>query len=362
MDTTKPKKALRSLFLKTEPLPEEIQPSIQFKIEERNLGQAHALQDRNEKEPASKETKNEKEPAFKVIEPLPETKTNFQEKNSSQNKTLENTYQQNNIIEHSPVLDSEQIKTSENNIATGTSQSVSASEVLQSIGTNEVVDNNSPYSFVKIQYNLDLFKAERRNWQEPDYVSFINRIDQAQTDAFFLKGKLVAEIKERFYLDNKRGWALFCDETLNMNYTTANQYIRVAQEFDVTSHQRKDFGFEHFKALLPLSKEERNELLTHTPSNLSVKSLRDMVSKKLTSPSLNSQSIKNQASAKQVVDTLQKLKTQLSHLKNTTLSQEEIWQLYGAFQNLADDMTKISNSLISSPEAALQNNLQQTAN
>ena len=216
--------------------------------------------------------------------------------------------------------------------------------------TDNISETNPTYSFVKIQYNLDLFKAERGTWQEHDYISFINRIDQAQTDAFFLKGRLVSEIKERFYLDNKRGWALFCDETLNMNYTTANQYIRVSQEFDVTSHQRKDFGFEHFKALLPLSKEARNELLTQTPMNLSVKSLREIVSNKLLNSSPTSNPEKNNLTTRNIVDTLQKLKSQLTRLKSLSLSQEEKWQLYGAFQNLSDEMSSISTSFIATSE------------
>ncbi|MES2614368.1 MAG: hypothetical protein V4591_03025 [Bdellovibrionota bacterium] len=213
-----------------------------------------------------------------------------------------------------------------------------------------LANTTAPYSFVKIQYNLDLFKAERGSWQEQDYISFINKIDQAQTDAFFLKGKLVSEIKGRFYLDNKRGWAIFCDETLNMNYTTANQYIRVSQEFDVTSHQREDFGFEHFKALLPLAKEVRNELLTQTPKNLSVKSLRDLVAKKILGSSPKSTQEKNTLSAKNIVETLQKLKLQLSRLNSITLSQEDKWQLHGAFQNISEEMNLISNSFISTPE------------
>ncbi len=224
-------------------------------------------------------------------------------------------------------------------------------ETNKSISKIEKKDNTAPYSFVKIQYNLNHFKEERKIWKENDYIEFINRIDQAQTDAFFLKGKLVSEIKEKFYLNNKKGWILFCDETLNMNYTTANQYIRVSQEFDVTSHQRKDFGFEHFKALLPLSQEARKEIINHTPSNMSVKSLRDVVAKRLLTSSSNMQQENKPVTSRSIVETLQKLKSQLSRLKSVSLSQEEKWQLFGAFQNLSEEMNLLSHNFTSTVEA-----------
>jgi len=127
-----------------------------------------------------------------------------------------------------------------------------------------------------IQYNFEAMKSIREGWQESDYVQFLKRLDTLQTEAFLLRGKLLAEAKMRFFETNKLGWAAFCDTELGMNYTTANQYIRVAAEFDVTSHQRPDFGFEHFKALLPLTQEERTVLLEQSES-WSVKAIRNKV-------------------------------------------------------------------------------------
>ncbi len=202
----------------------------------------------------------------------------------------------------------------------------------------------------ELKYNQDLFKSERGQWKENDYITFIHKIDQAQTDAFFLKGKLVSEIKDKFYLDNKKGWTQFCEETLNMNYTTANQYIRVAQEFDVTSHPRKDFGFEHFKALLPLNAIQRDEVLGQAPTHPSVKNLRAIVAQKIQPSSNSCTDEKNSSHVRQVVDTLQKLKIQLGRLKPLLLTQEEKWQLFGAFQNISEDMNSISHTFVTNAE------------
>jgi hypothetical protein len=326
MDIQKPKKALRSLFTKTEP---DSNTSTDVYTDKK------VLETVDKKIPISKNSaKTEQKKTTATAEP---------KKTST-------------IAKASVLLKEKgEIGIQESNHVIGAISNTSIDEdFLPEAPARELTEKTSsepaPYSFVKIQYNLDLFKSERSNWKEDDYVSFLSRIDQAQTEAFFLKGKLVSEIKERFYLDNKKGWAHFCDETLNMNYTTANQYIRVAQEFDVTSHQRRDFGFEHFKALLPLSKTERNELLLHSPQNLSVKSLRDIVSKKLVSSPLYNLSEKKSLTAKNIVETLHKLKAQLSNLNQISLSQEEKWQLYGAFQNLSEDMTSISNSFLSSSD------------
>ncbi len=223
-------------------------------------------------------------------------------------------------------------------------------QVILATQTSNTPQSNLSPGF-ELKYHQDLFQSERTQWKEKVYISFIHKIDQAQTDAFFLKGKLVAEIKDKYYLDNKKGWTLFCDETLNMNYTTANQYIRVAQEFDVTSHPRKDFGFEHFKALLPLNKEQRLEILEQTPSHLSVKNLRAIVAQKIQPPSLTGGGENNSMNARQVVDTLQKLKIQLARLKPLLLTQEEKWQLYGAFQNLSEEMNNISQTFIAPSES-----------
>jgi hypothetical protein len=116
----------------------------------------------------------------------------------------------------------------------------------------------------------------RSQWTESEYVSLIKRLDALQTEAFLLKGKLLAEAKDRFFAENNKGWIAFCDDSLGLNYTTANQYIRVALECDVMSHQYPSLGFEHFKALLPVAESERIKILSKF-SGGSVKALRQMV-------------------------------------------------------------------------------------
>lgn len=332
MNTDKPKKALRNLFSKTEPTIEtaELEKDSHFYTESK--------QEEKTFSPQNNMTTQLESP---IIRPF-------------LGAQVQNSLPENSNPRVVPKIEKITSETTEK--IQPKTDPISNPDAVKSVAISndnpiavKSEGNSAPYSFVKIQYNLDVFKAERGGWQEQDYISFINRIDQAQTDAFFLKGRLVTEVKERFYVDNKRGWALFCEETLNMNYTTANQYIRVSQEFDVTSHQKKNFGFEHFKALLPLSKEERSELLEHTPENVSVKSLRDIVAKKLQNASINSTN-KETLTSKNIVETLQKLKLQLNRLKNITLSQEEKWQLFGAFQNLSDEMKTISNSFITHAE------------
>jgi hypothetical protein len=324
MEPQKPKKALRHLFTKTEP------------------NEDGTTLENNESTP-SPEISSTQMNLQRSAEAITRTKSGATSRIDSEEPTIMPLVNETEATSHNDET-VQQLKTE--------SSITKSSEIeIQSSPLAKEKEEGAPYSFVKIQYNLDLFQAERGTWQEQDYISFINRIDQAQTDAFFLKGRLVSEVKERFYLNNKKGWILFCDDTLNMNYTTANQYIRVSQEFDVTSHQRKDFGFEHFKALLPLTKEERTELLTHTPGNLSVKGLRNIVAKKLQNSS-SSSSGKNNFSSKNIVETLQKLKLQIEHLKDITLTQEEKWQLYGAFQNLSTEMDSISRSFIENTMAS----------
>ncbi|MEY2989029.1 MAG: hypothetical protein RJB13_2550 [Pseudomonadota bacterium] len=200
-----------------------------------------------------------------------------------------------------------------------------------------------------VHYNFSARRTEREGWLESDYAQFLNRLDIVQTEAFFLKGKLLAEAKERFYETNKVGWAEFCRTQLDMNYTTANQYIRVATEFDVTSHQRTDFGFEHFKALLPLSEEERKELLS-TSETWSVKSLRthvqDMIIKKQTVSEPTQDKVAQKKSV-QFVRLLQNLKTDIQVNSETfrLLSQTQRWQVSAACQSIAAQLIALSQSL-----------------
>ncbi len=315
MDTQKPKKALRNLFSRTE--------------ESDTLKEnSTALRIGAEAAPQSEASKIESKHEVSREEPS---------------------------ILATPLQTQSKLTSMENSIAVTSEPLPSHQDSSNSSSSLKAVDSATPYSFTKIQYNLNLFKAERTNWNENDYISFINKIDQSQTDAFFLKGRLISEIKERFYFENKKGWSLFCDETLNMNYTTANQYIRVSQEFDVTSHQRKDFGFEHFKALLPLTEKDRNELITQTPKNLSVKNLRELVSKKIVPASKKPLQEKQSLLPKEIISTLQKLKTQLTQLKKLSLNQEEKWQLYGAFKHLSEEMSSLSHSFEDESQSSLSN-------
>lgn len=184
--------------------------------------------------------------------------------------------------------------------------------------------------------------VERSNWEEYDYLDCIRRIDQAQTEAFLLKGKLLEEVKRRFFLDNKQGWKNFCDNRLDMNYTTANQYIRVAEEFDALARQRPEFGFEHFKALLPLPPEKRAEIL-EGHKTLTVKAIRKLVQEKLT-PEILGASAQN-SDAKVLVRTLEQLKEQIVSGNFARLPQLQKWQLAAACQNLSEELSALSSQL-----------------
>jgi hypothetical protein len=201
------------------------------------------------------------------------------------------------------------------------------------------------YTVTKIQYNFDRLRQERNKWDKNEYITFLNRIDNAQTEAFFLKGRLIGEIKERFYEGNRMGWKNFCDENLNMNYTTANQYIRVAEEFEASSRQRTDFGFEHFKALLPIPSQERNKILESLPTSVSVKSLRNIVSKTLSKEIKQTHLNSCKTSIRYITENLEKIKLQLETLNLGELEQSEKWSLLGAFKNLSEEMSKLSEIL-----------------
>ncbi|APJ02665.1 hypothetical protein [Silvanigrella aquatica] len=278
MDTSKPKKALRGLFSRTEP-----EQPVAEKIETKTITPQHI-----------------------TIEEKPLLVENVQNKNT---------------------------------------------EVLEDYQLNTKPLNETPHSkdaeftVTKIQYNFDRLKQERNKWDKNEYISLLHRIDNAQTEAFFLKGKLIGEIKERFYEGNRVGWKNFCDENLNMNYTTANQYIRVADEFETYSQQRTDFGFEHFKALLPVPSQERNKIIEALPSSVSVKSLRNIVSNSLAKEKNDSKQNINKTNIKHISDNLEKVKIQLENLNVQSLEQSDKWSLLGAFQNLSEEMARLSEVL-----------------
>ena len=169
-----------------------------------------------------------------------------------------------------------------------------------------------------------------------------------------MKGKLIGEIKERFFENNKVGWQNFCEEFLNMNYTTANQYVRVSQEFDVTSHRGDGFGFEHFKALLPLPSEARAKVLEIIPKNISVKQLRQEVAKRI----YNSESKQNyqeniqtgfrrenKIKCNKIVEDIKNLIANIQELKKSDLTQNEKWILSGAFAELSFETFSITEVL-----------------
>ncbi|WP_186646716.1 hypothetical protein [Fluviispira vulneris] len=221
---------------------------------------------------------------------------------------------------------------------------------------NSISKKENEYTITKIQYNFDRLRSERNNWSQSEYVSFLNRIDNAQTEAFFLKGKLIAEVKNRFFEGNKTGWKNFCEDTLNINYTTANQYIRVAQEFDVASHQRTDFGFEHFKALLPLPSSDRQQVIASLPETISVKSLRNLVAHKLEKKFLPKDTHNNKVKLKNITDNLEKIKLQLDNLDLNSLDQAEKWSLLGAFRSLSVEMSDLAELLSKSQESRYTRN------
>lgn len=192
--------------------------------------------------------------------------------------------------------------------------------------------------------------ADRAAWNEGQYTEMIRRIDAAQTDAFLLKGKLLAEMKRRFYEDSSTGWKQFCESSLHLNYTTANQYIRVATEFDVTSHQHPDFGFEHYKALLPLAPEDRRRVLEEIAGperSLSVKQLRARVAETL------SRGGGAPAPAHDPRNRIRSLLNQLEKLENALvdrvpaekLTQQDRWQLSAAAALVAQQLHALSSQL-----------------
>lgn len=185
--------------------------------------------------------------------------------------------------------------------------------------------------------------VDRSTWLEDEYLAYIRRIDQAQTEAFLLKGKLLEEVKRRFFEDSKTGWKRFCEDRLDMNYTTANQYIRVAEEFESVAKERPDFGFEHFKALLPLPADQRGEILARAES-LSVKTLRKLVQEKL-SPSLSAAQTQSTQEAKSLVRSLEQLKEQILGGDFGALPQLQRWQLAAACQNLSEELGALAGVL-----------------
>ncbi len=314
MDIQKPKKALRGLFSRTEP---EIQPEENKQTQIINLSL----------------------PQNEIVPKLDSNlKSKIEEKNISTHlNTMEVSSQASPKIDIQSQDAAIEVIKNENEMVVLDSDNTPSNPILEK--------KDLAYTVTKIQYNFERLRLERNKWDKNEYISFLNRIDNAQTEAFFLKGKLIGEIKDRFYEGNKVGWKSFCDENLNMNYTTANQYIRVAEEFDISSKQRTDFGFEHFKALLPVPSEQRNKILENLPTSVSVKSLRNIVSKTLGKESNSLHTSTPKVHIRHITENLEKIKLQLESLNLNDLEQSDKWSLLGAFKNLSEEMSKMSEML-----------------
>jgi hypothetical protein len=217
--------------------------------------------------------------------------------------------------------------------------------VVAPVATPEAHNANVARAVANIQYNFNLSREDRETWAEGEYIDCIRRIDVAQAEAFFLKGKLLGEVKDRFYLENKVGWKTFSENSLGMNYTTVNQYIRVSAEFDVASHRRPDFGFEHYKALLPLKVDDRVKLLGELPQ-VSVKELRNIVQRKLMEEGAPAPRLQRTTlQSKELIELLLDLKTKIFDCTPETMDQKERWQLTAACRNLADDLATVATHL-----------------
>lgn len=200
-------------------------------------------------------------------------------------------------------------------------------------------------SSLNISHLRDTFESQipnRRDWSATDYSELILRLDRLQTEAFILKGKLLSEAKRKFFETNKQGWADFCGVNLGMNYTTANQYIRVALEFDVTSHQFPQLSFEHFKALLPVPPAERMDVLKSFEGT-SVKALRTAVQSFVQKGEGTRHPDRSLQNARQMLKVLQNVHTIMSTTDTSALSQQLRWQLSAACSQVASQLLQFSN-------------------
>lgn len=327
----KPKKPLRGLFSRTESAPAPKPEPEPIKAQPQKVEAAKTVAPKAE---AKLEPKIETKPVAKVEEKI-ETKPVAKVEAKTEAK-------------HPPKVEAAVTKIEVKTPPVEKAPAVIAAktEVAETTRAENTAQRNNDIAnaISRVNYNFDLAKNDRKEWVSAQYVEFIRRIDNAQTEAFFLKGKLLEEAKRRFFEDNKMGWKSFCEETLLMNYTTANQYIRVAQEFDVTSHHRPDFGFEHFKALLPLAPEERASLIESLPT-VSVKSLRNLVQERLSKGTAAPVEKESGHQAKAMVRLLQDLKKQILECEPDLLPQTQRWQLSAACRNLAEELTVLAHTL-----------------
>jgi hypothetical protein len=325
---TKPKKALRSLFARTEPVEATVSSPEIIEAPQTLANDVTSHHEAVEAQPLA-EVAAQVEARAEALAPTEETHAFVASVTHAESVSafLDFTEER---IEFAPIQDWDAIAMSDVNAL---ESSIAAFAPI----TPEVHNANVAAAVLNIQYNFEVGRVERETWREPEYVEFIRRIDVAQAEAFFLKGKLLGEVKDRFYVENRTGWKGFSENTLGMNYTTVNQYIRVAQEFDVTSHRRPDFGFEHYKALLPLKLDERAKLLEELPQ-VSVKELRTIVQRKLMEEGTTPVRPQRSQQSKELIELLIDLKTKIFDCAPETMTQRERWQLTAACRNLADDL------------------------
>ncbi len=217
---------------------------------------------------------------------------------------------------------------------------VSPEKPQQNLGSSQ-----SSLNISQLRKTFDSQSPNRTSWTEGDYSQLIHKLDRLQTEAFILKGKLLDEAKKKFFESSRQGWAEFCDQKLGMNYTTANQYIRVALEFDVTSHQFPQLGFEHFKALLPVPSNDRKAVLESFDGG-SVQSLRRLVqeqSKHSPSRGASQNNDRSLQSARQMLKALQNIHSLMATLNTDALSQQLRWQLSAACSQIASQLLQFSN-------------------
>jgi len=336
----KPKKALRSLFARTEPIepvePVEVTVSAHEAVEIPQTFADDVTSHHQAVEVRSvvdTQSVVEVQSAAEMVTPVENDVVIRVTHAESVSAFLDFTEER---VEFAPIQDWDAVEMQD---VTSLESSITAFSLASSISsvTPEAHNANVAAAVLNIQYNFEVGRVERETWHEPEYVEFIRRIDVAQAEAFFLKGKLLGEVKDRFYVENRTGWKGFSENTLGMNYTTVNQYIRVAQEFDVTSHRRPDFGFEHYKALLPLKLDERTKLLEELPQ-VSVKELRNIVQRKLMEEGVTPVRPQRSQQSKELIELLIDLKTKIFDCAPEAMTQRERWQLTAACRNLADDL------------------------
>jgi hypothetical protein len=129
----------------------------------------------------------------------------------------------------------------------------------------------------------------------------------------------------------------------------------------VTSHQRPDFGFEHFKALLPLTQDERVLILEQTET-WSVKAIRNkvreiVVAKAPSNPKQNAKETSRQAM--RFMRTLQSTKTDAADFIEAfqNLNPTQRMQVAATCHSAAAYLLKLARILNDEPEIEITGRL-----